>query len=131
FELTRTDHWSPVLREITRAIAFTRTLCMVQLSTGNEVTCVWKSRHCVAARIQARVATGVIEMQMRVDDDRDVVRLNTGAHLQRFAQRTHAIDAVHRLLFWRPLVANSGFDQDLFRAGVDEHTIHVHSNSVV
>ncbi len=68
---------------------------------------------------------------MRVDHDRDLVSGNTGAHLQRFGQRTNTIDAVHRRLLRGPLVADSGFDQDLFRAGVDEHTIHVHPNPVV
>jgi hypothetical protein len=73
----------------------------------------------------------VIEMQVRVDDDRDLVSSSAGAREECLTQRSHTVDAVHRLLLWIPLVADSGFDQDLLSARIDEHTIHVHADAVV
>ena len=34
-------------------------------------------------------------------------------------------------LFRRPLVADTGFDQDLLSSGIDEHTVHVHPNAIL
>src|ERR1041384_6829457 len=67
---------------------------------------------------------------MSVDDDRDLIRRMTGAYFEGFTQRAHAVDAVHRHLFRRPLIADAGLDQYLLRAGIDENTSHIHPNSV-
>src|SRR5690348_8786474 len=40
------------------------------------------------------------------------------------------MDRVTRSMFRRPLIADTGFDQDLFSARVDKDAIHVHANAV-
>src|SRR5215212_7633863 len=69
-------------------------------------------------------------MEVRVDDNRDLVSTRAGARVKRLTERSHAVNAVHRLLLRGPLITDSGFDQDLFSARVDEHAVHVHANAV-
>ena len=51
---------------------------MVQLRARNEVTRVWKRRNRVAVAVDSGIATGVIEVQVSVDHDRDLVGRNAG-----------------------------------------------------
>jgi len=62
----------------------------------------------------------VVEVKMRVDDDRNVLGTAAGNLKQRIGEWFFAKDAIHRGLFWRPFFAHAGLDQYLFFAGVDE-----------
>src|SRR5262249_44644609 len=81
FELARLDQRPPVLGEITRTITLTRMLSVVQLGAGNEVTGIRKRWRRLSVIIQTRIAAGVIEMQMRIDDDRYFVSRDTSPYL--------------------------------------------------
>src|ERR1044071_5920191 len=105
-------------------------ICVVQLRAGDEITRVRESRYRTAVSIQTGIAAGMIEVQMSIHYDRDLISRNADERLQCLGKWSRSLDAVHRLLLRRPLIAYSGFNQDLFRACIDENAIHVHANAV-
>ena len=73
----------------------------------------------------------MIKMQMRIDDNRHVLRGGSRQSLHGFSQRPLSIDAVHRAILIGPLVADACFDQHAFVSGVNEQTIHAHANPIL
>src|SRR5437868_5602697 len=105
--------------------------CMVHLCTRNEITGVGECRNRFTRGVEFCVTACVIEVQVRVDYDRDLVSRTTGARFQCLAERACAVNAVHRNLLRGPLVADAGFDQNFLGPGIDEHAVHVHANPVL
>src|ERR1700754_3241977 len=105
-------------------------ICVIQLRAGDEITRIRESRYRNACGVQTGVTTGVIEVQMSIDHDCDLSSRNAGARLQCLGKWMSTVDTVQRLMLRRPLIANSGFNQDLFRACIDENAVHVHANAV-
>ena len=130
-QLARLRKRPPVLRQITRSIAFRRLFRMFPFSARNEVTCVGKRRHDLTVGVERRVAAGMVEMQMRVENDGDVFGQDARLQPKRLGQRTLPIDAVKRRAFAGPLVADARLDQYLLFSGIDEHAVHIHTNAVL
>src|SRR6266576_4320269 len=106
-------------------------ISMLYLSARDEIASISERRNRGACVIQRGVAAGVIEMEMSIDNDSDFFRPYSGLHKQSFAKRSFTLDPVHRCVLCRPLNPNTGFNQNLFCASIDEHAIHVHANTIL
>jgi hypothetical protein len=62
--------WPAVLRQVAGAVAVVRSFGVFVLFARDEVTSVRESPDGAALLVQLRVAARVVEMQVRVDDDR-------------------------------------------------------------
>src|SRR5206468_11747160 len=67
---------SPVLRHVTGAVTLVRLFGMLVFSARDEVTRVWKRRNSAPALIKFRVAARMVKMQVRVDDDSYLFRID-------------------------------------------------------
>src|SRR6185503_5950341 len=75
------------------------------------------------------VPARVIEVQVRVDDERDLVRPHAAA--RELAEETwRLVDAEVALLLLIELRAGSGLDEHDVRAVADEQAVHVHGHTV-
>ncbi len=72
----------------------------------------------------------VIEVEMRVDDDRDVAGFTAGHLKKGLSKRLLSKDTVLCSFFLAPLLAYPGFDQNLLFTCVDEHAVHVQTNTM-
>src|SRR5688572_15582438 len=72
----------------------------------------------------------MIKMQMRIDDDRDVVRRVSGPFKKSLGKRLLAKDAVHLKRFLAPFFADARLDQNSFNAGIDKDTVHIQTDAI-
>ena len=111
-------------------MAFVRIFGLLKFTLGNKISGIWKTRNnfalslCLAVA-QSSIPARVIEMQMRVDDNRDVIRRVTCYFKQTFGKRFDAENSVHLRLFFSPFFADTGFDQDFFGWSFYEQTVHI------
>ena len=104
---------------------------MIKFAPGNKVASVWKHGNDIACFIQRGIATGVIKMEVGIDNDSYAFRLYTNNRSYRLRQRPLPRDAKHRNVFGRPLLSDTGLDQYSLTTSIYEHAIHVHPNPVL
>src|SRR5687768_12662738 len=68
----------PILRQVAGAIPLAWSFRMLELGARNEVTGIGKSGKGRARTVLSGVSSGMIEMQVSIDDDRDLFRAHTG-----------------------------------------------------
>src|ERR1043165_6966970 len=121
---------SPVLREVAGAGALVRAFGVLVLGARDEVARVREGRDRSPVVFEFGVAARVVEVQVRVDDDRQVFGRAAGRRTQALAESWRALDAVHLGLARRPLVAESRLDEDALAPALDEETVGVEADAV-
>ena len=123
----------PVFRQITRAIPFGRLSrhAPTQRAKQNNEHSEMRER-VLPSLVAMRVAAGVIEMQMRVDDDRDLFGvqlrcLHSSVSASGRSRLMPYIDCLLRLTTSRRCRFRSVSFSDRF----DEHAVHVHPDAVL
>ena len=100
---------------------------IVPLTTLDEIGCPGKGRNDFPSN-GFRVAAGMIEMEVCVDNEIDVLWLKL-QRCQRFTGLAGA-HAIHLLKFLVPLVSNTRIHQNLLPSGFDEENIHGKPDSI-
>src|SRR6185369_942682 len=100
---------------------------VVEFGSGKEVACVGKLRNGFASD---RIPAGMVKMQMRVDDNGDVVGPAAGDFKERLGKRLFSKDPVHPRFLFGPFLANARFDQYAFGRSFYENAIHVQPDAI-
>src|SRR2546427_5112390 len=121
----------PILWQVACSIALARVFGMFELIARNEVARIGKRRNSISFFVELRISTRVIEMQMSVNDDRDLFRSYARGQAQCICQRSFPRDAIHPTTLSRPLLADTRLDQYSLGTRVDKQTIHIHTNTIL
>src|ERR1700730_4942066 len=130
-QLSRLSQRPPVVRQIAGPIAFRWRFGVFVFGPRDKVARFRESRGRLTWLVQSRIATRVIEMQMSVDDYRDLVRTNASYGAEGFSKWSTTIDSVHRSMLVRPFITDAGINENALARSFDEQAIHIHANAVL
>ncbi len=133
-ELPRCLDRQIVAIEVAGRCALVRVQRVVVLAALDEVPRLRKRELELSIGVEPGVAAGVIKVEMRVDDDADVLRPHTGLTQsvleQSLAFRALVLDAVDVLELLGFLVPRARIHQDQARRMLDEEAPHAELNSI-
>ena len=134
FKATSLDNRIPIGRKVARRGPLVRPLGIDELSALHDVARIRERRRHLPVGSASRVAARMVEVQMRVDHERDVGGGKTGGADAVFKRRRSfadgVLDAVDLVEFGRLLVSDPRIEQHQFAIVFNEETAHPHRNAI-